>query len=145
MDDNRVNTVTLAEVYLANLIFWHKATLKIEIPWDIDTSKLVAWQKPVYLNKAFKQKVANVGSKGTKRRGSKSKVTVQKGRRSRKGKPSKKKSKTVKSKKESSAVDESFLLLATSSSSDENDKDVYESSDVGNDINYSKKSLIYLQ
>ena len=65
-DDNHVNTLTLADVYPANLIFWPKVSLKIEIPWDIDTSKLVAWHKPVYLNKAFKDKVSKVGSKGTK-------------------------------------------------------------------------------
>ena len=71
-----MNTVTLGEVYPANLIFRRKATLKVELPWEINTSKLVAWQKPVYLNKHFKEKVANVGSKGTKHRNSKSKVTV---------------------------------------------------------------------
>ena len=80
LDDNHVNTVTLGEVYPANLIFWCKATLKVELPWEINTSKLVAWRKPVYLNKHFKEKVANVGSKGTKYRNSKSKVTVRKGR-----------------------------------------------------------------
>ena len=79
LDDNCMNTVTLGEVYPANLIFWCKATLEVELPWEINTSKLVAWCKPVYLNKHFKEKVANVCSKGTKRR-SKSKVTVQKGR-----------------------------------------------------------------
>ena len=76
LDDNHVNTVTLAEVYPANLIFWRKASLKVEIPWDINTSKLVVWWKPVYLNKAFKEKVEHVGSKGTKRRRNKSKVIV---------------------------------------------------------------------
>ena len=49
LDDNHVSTVTLGEVYPANLIFWHKATLKVELPWEINTSKLVAWWKPVYL------------------------------------------------------------------------------------------------
>ena len=70
LDDNRV------KVYPSNLIFWHKASLKVEIPWDINTSKLVAWRKTVYLNKAFKEKVEHVGSKGTKCRRNKSKVTV---------------------------------------------------------------------
>ena len=42
LDDNRVNMVTLGEVYPANLIFWRKATLKVELPWEINTSKLVA-------------------------------------------------------------------------------------------------------
>ena len=76
LDDNPVNTVTLGEVYPANLIFWCKATLKVELPWEINTSKLIAWRKPVYLNKHFKEKVANVSSKETKHRNSKSKVTV---------------------------------------------------------------------
>ena len=76
--------VTLAEVYPANLIFWCKANLKIETPWAIDTSKLIAWCKPVYLNKAFKDKVSNVVSKGSQHKLSKRKVTVQKGRQYRK-------------------------------------------------------------
>ena len=138
LDDNHVNTVTLAEVYPAKLIFWCKASLKVEIPWDINTSKLVAWWKPVYLNKAFKEKVAHVGSKGTKCRRKKSKVTVRKGRRSRKGKPSKTK-KTAISKRHSSLVEETLFLLATSSSSNEDDKDVYEPSDLDNNISYSTK------
>ena len=132
-----MNTVTLGEVYPANLIFWHKATLKVELPWEINTSKLVAWRKPVYLNKHFKEKVANVGSKGTKHR-SKSKVTVQKGRRSRKGKYPKT------SKKQTPVVEEPLILLDSSSSHNEDDKDVYEPSDLGNNINYSIKCYIYL-
>ena len=75
-NNNHVNMVTLAEVYPANLIFWRKASLQIEIPWAIDTSKLIAWHKPVYLNKAFKDKVSNVGSKGSQHKQSKQKVTV---------------------------------------------------------------------
>ena len=80
----------------------------------------------MYLNKAFKEKVANVGSKGTKCKKSQSKVTVWKGRWPRKGKPSKTRAKTATSKKESPVVEESngIFLPTTSSSNDENDKDV---------------------
>ena len=138
LDDNRVNTVTLGEVYPANLIFWHKATLKVELPWDINTSKLVACQKPVYLNKKFKEKVANVGSKGTKHRNTKSKVTVWKGRQFRKGKHPKT------SKKHSPVVEEPLMLPDSWSFLSEDDKDVYEPSDLGNNINYSSKWYIYL-
>ena len=133
-----MNTVTLGEVYPANLIFWHKATLKVELPWEINTSKLVAWRKPNYLNKHFKEKVANVGSKETKCRNSKSKVTVQKGRQSRKGKCPKT------SKKQTPVVEGPLILPDSSSSHNEDDKDVYEPSDLGNNINYSTKCYIYL-
>ena len=52
--------------------------------------------------------------------------------------------KTATSKKESPVVEESLFLPATSSSNDEDDKDVYEPSDIGNGINYSSTSFIYL-
>ena len=74
LDDNRVNSVTLADSYPANLIFWRRSSLTIEKSWQIDLSKIIAWRKPVYLNKAFMAKVGQLSSRGTKKRSGK--VTV---------------------------------------------------------------------
>ena len=69
IDDNRVNTVHLAESYPANLIFWRKSSLPMHRSWEIDLSKIVPWRKPVYMNKSFMEKVASFSSRGTKASG----------------------------------------------------------------------------
>ena len=119
IDDNRVNTVDLAESYLANLIFWRRTSLTMNRSWQIDLSKIVPWRKPVYMNKSFMEKVASFSSRGTKESGVK--VTVRSNKRSSSAKHFTTKKPTIRPPRHSKTVAKPMVTEAKSSSSSHED------------------------
>ena len=110
IDDNRVNTVYLADTYPANLIFWRKSSLPVHRSWEIDLSKIVPWRKPVYINKSFMEKVASFSSRDTKASG----VSDQKYSSAKKFTTKKP---TIRPPRHSKAVEQPIVTQADSSSS----------------------------
>ena len=59
IDDNRVNTVVLKEIYPANLLFYKRSAVITELAWQIDITGMLKWHKTVIINKE------SMGSGGT--------------------------------------------------------------------------------
>ena len=130
IDDNRVNTVDLAESYPANLIFWRRTSLTVNRYWHIDLSKIVPWRKPVYMNKSFMEKVASFASRGTKESGVK--VTVRSNKKSSSAKHFMTKKPTIRPPRHSKTVANPMVTQAESSSSArEDDNEEYQPPGLG--------------